>query len=74
MATMVLADFGAEVLLTDAEATRAGVLSSRNLKRVAYMPLAQTSAYDVLFHRRLLITKSALEELLGAEVSVVREG
>ena len=50
------------------------VLSSRNLKRVGYMPLAQASAYDILWHRRLLITKAALAELMGSDVFVVQEG
>lgn len=39
------------------------VLSARNLRRIKVMPVSDLNAFDVLFHRRLIFTKAALELL-----------
>jgi large subunit ribosomal protein L4 len=42
------------------------VLSARNLRRVRVAPVSQLNAYDVVFHRNLVLTTGALEKLKEA--------
>ena len=53
------------VMATAAEADTGLILSARNLERVSINTYERASAYDLLFHRRLLITRAALEEIVG---------
>lgn len=39
-------------------------LSARNLKRVRVTPVAELNAYDLLYHRNLLLTRDALDRLI----------
>jgi large subunit ribosomal protein L4 len=39
--------------------------SARNIARVALKPVAEVNAYDLLLHRRVLITKGALDALVA---------
>jgi large subunit ribosomal protein L4 len=39
------------------------LLSTRNLRRVKVSPVADLNAYDVVFHRNLVVTEAALDRL-----------
>ena len=62
---------GCLIAVTNEEGSRSLVLSARNLPRVAVRPISEVSAFDLLLHSHLLITREALAELLG-EVQVNR--
>ncbi|MDJ0520922.1 MAG: 50S ribosomal protein L4 [Planctomycetota bacterium] len=49
------------------------LLSVRNLKRVRALPAAEISAYDVVFHRNLVLLDGAVEALV-ARIGDAKEG
>lgn len=50
------------------------VRAARNLQNVAVRPVAELNAYDLLFHKRLVITAAALEKALADLGDVVKAG
>lgn len=61
---------GSCLVVSDAPATGGGaprelVLSARNIPKVKVTPFIEASAHDLLHHRRLLITRRALEAIVG---------
>jgi large subunit ribosomal protein L4 len=60
-----LADLKCEgsCLIVVAEAPKSLVLSARNIPRVRVSEVSQLNAYDVVFHRNLVLTKAGLARL-----------
>jgi large subunit ribosomal protein L4 len=53
------------VVVTAEERNRNLLLSVRNFRRVTLLPVQEISAYHLLFHARLLMSRAALAELVG---------
>ena len=64
---------GSALVVSAGPVERNLLLSVRNLKRVRALPAAEVSAYDVVFHRELVLLDGAVEALV-ARIGGEKEG